>query len=153
MRLNTSQQKTPQQKLAIPNVGVTQLGPHQLTQYTRYVLDLVDVIFRRHIFERLLAFPTWSTLSTLSLYRVIELPSLGPKRNMPMQRVSTLSLSAVPIISAMPERCAMALFEEIGFDRMGALLIRKRCCHSIFGDVWSLLMMLAMVCEEVLNHL
>ena len=153
MRLNTAQQKTPQQTLAIPHVVVIHLGPHQLTQYTRYVLDLVDVIFRRHIFERLLAFPTWSTLSTLSLYRVIELPSVCPIRNVPMQRVSTLSLSAVPIISAMPKRCAMALFEEIGFDCMGALLIRKRGCHSIFGDVWSLLMVLAVVCEKILNHL
>ena len=153
MRLNTSQQKTPQQKLAIPHVLIIHLGPHQLTQYTRYVLDLVDVIFRRHIFERLLPFPTWSGLSTLSLYRAVELPSLCPIRNVPMQRVSTLSLSAVPIISAMPKRCAMTLFEEIGFNRMGALLIRKRGCHSIFGDVWSFLMMLALVREELINHL
>ena len=127
MRLNTSQQKTPQQQIAIPYVIIIHLGPHQLTQYAGYMLDLVDVVFRRHIFERLLAISAWSSLSTLSLYRGTELPFLSPVRNMPMQRMSTLSFSTIPIISAMSQWCTMTLLEEIGFDRMCALLIRKRC--------------------------
>ena len=72
---------------------------------------------------------------------------------MPMKRMSALSLSAIPIVSAMSQWCTVALLEEIGFDRMCALLIRKRCCHGIFGDVRSFLMMLAVVREEILNHL
>ena len=70
-----------------------------------------------------------------------------------MQRMSTLSLSAVPIISAMPKWRAMALLEEIGFDRVGALLIRERGRQSIFGDVRPFLVMLALVREEILDHL
>ena len=70
-----------------------------------------------------------------------------------MKCMSALSLSAIPIVSAMSQWCTVALLEEIGFDRMCALLIRKRCCHGIFGDVRSFLMMLAVVREEILNHL